>query len=86
LGPGGQWLGAGGSERERGSGGVRALTGGPGSIVPPGSVLNRFKQFKTVQTDLNLLKLWPTQKVPSRTPKIGNKIWWKELEMRNNFA
>jgi hypothetical protein len=31
-----------------------ALTGGPGSTVPPGLVLNR---FKLVQTDLNLVKL-----------------------------
>jgi hypothetical protein len=44
-GPGGRRLGAGGSERERGSdgSGVGALIGGPGSTVPPSSVLNRFK-------------------------------------------
>jgi hypothetical protein len=50
----------------------RALDGRADSIVPPRSVLNR---FKTVQTDSNLLNLWPTQKVSSLPPKIRNKIW-----------
>jgi hypothetical protein len=41
--------------------------------------------------DSNLLKLWPTQKVPSRTPKIGNKIWlereWDEEQLcLKNYA
>jgi hypothetical protein len=41
--------------------------------------------FKPVQTDLNLLKLWLVQKVSSRAPKIGNKIWmeraWDEKQL-----
>jgi hypothetical protein len=40
--PGGNGRGAGGSASE-GAARLRALTGGPGSTVPPGSVLNRFK-------------------------------------------
>jgi hypothetical protein len=37
-----------------------------------GAVLNR---FKPVQTDSNLPKFSLIQKVPSRAPKIGKKIW-----------
>jgi hypothetical protein len=55
-GPGGQQLGAG----RRGAAWHVALTGGPGSTVPLGSVLNRFKlnqkyskRFKRIQNSPN---------------------------------
>jgi hypothetical protein len=58
--------GAQGSEAGR----QRALTGGPGSIVPAGSVLNLLKIFKHIQRYLNSSKVWLGQKIPSLAPKI----------------
>jgi hypothetical protein len=49
------------------------LTGGPKQYS---AERRGFKpDSKIFQTDLNLLKFWPTQKVPSHAPKIRNKIW-----------
>jgi hypothetical protein len=82
MGRGGQLLGAGGSERERGSV-ARAPTGGPGSPVSAGRVLNPIqtesnysKWFKRMQNCPNFGRL---KKVSSSASKIENKIWLKRV-------
>jgi hypothetical protein len=73
TGPGGQWWGAGG-RGENEAARRRTLADGPGSTVPAGQVLNPIqtesKIFKMVQMDLKKIKLWPTQNVSSRAPKM----------------
>jgi hypothetical protein len=51
-----------------------ALTGGPGSTVPTGSVSNRFKHIQTVPKKFEFLQ------------KFEIKYGWRDLEMVNNFA
>jgi hypothetical protein len=63
-----------------------ALTCGPGSTMPPDSVLNRFKPnqiyFKRIQI---CPKLWPIQKVPSLLQKLEIEYGWKEVEITNSI-
>jgi hypothetical protein len=72
-------------ERVRESGAARrgALTGGPGSTVPVGSVLNsvlnRFKNIQRFKRIQNSSKFWVIQKLPSLAPKNGNKIWLERV-------
>jgi hypothetical protein len=77
--PGGQRRGGGVSERESGAVRRLALTGGPGSAVPAGSVLNRFKYIQRFKRIQNSFKLWLIQKVHSCALKIGNKIWLERV-------
>jgi hypothetical protein len=53
--------------RQHGDG---ALTGGPSSTVPVGSVLNRLKNIQTVQMKFEFIQIWQVQKIPSLASKI----------------
>jgi hypothetical protein len=78
VGLGGQRLGAGRARRSA------ALTRGPGSTVPPDSVLNRIKSISNgFKFALNFDR---SKRCFSLLQKFQIKYIWKELEIRNNLS
>jgi hypothetical protein len=52
-----------------------ALTSGPGSTVPAGSILNQFKNIQTVQLKFEFLQTLVGSKDTFPRSKKLNKIW-----------
>jgi hypothetical protein len=86
--PGGQRLGAGGSETKQGTavrGADRRARQHSAARFGFKPIQTESKIFQMVQTDLKFFKFWLVQKVPSRAPKNWNKIWmerdWDEEQL-----